>query len=516
MKRVRWLGVILTAAIFFLAQRWGQGHGRAQDVPECPVFNALAQCSGLERDQVCYAAGIADPNNTLFSTTGNRAELYEVERLEIASDPAADAALLLKFQANLADGLPGAALITLGDVQIENRIPADQARRPATPVEVITLVGANLRSGPSTDYPVIASVGAGVALVADGLNANGDWLRVTYNASTLWVSRQTLLPDDALDALPSLTADLRSPMQDFRFTTGTAMTCDGALPSMLIIQGSQTADVEITVNGARIVLYSTAVLTTAEDKMNITVLDGGAALGGRPLGGGFTASVALNENGDISGGWSGFRALTQDELNALQILETLPLEVLNYAIDVPDNPVELVDCGGLQPISPLARLPYSDSVTFFWDGVREVTSYRLNIYDDSGALRFTFGSGFNNPNISIPTTAERIGEGSRFAWNVEALVGSRVVCSMARVEVVRDAPPAQDVPVGGGNPNPTSVLVTYTPAFAATILFTPTPPSQTELPASPTQEPPGGGELLTTPTRTPFGQPTPPPSGGGE
>ncbi|MFN8491010.1 MAG: SH3 domain-containing protein [Caldilineaceae bacterium] len=63
----------------------------------------------------------------------------------------------------------------------------------------------NVRSGPGTDYAILAKVNTGDELVVRGRNATGDWLQVQVagaTAGTGWVSAQYVTFNGDLNALP--------------------------------------------------------------------------------------------------------------------------------------------------------------------------------------------------------------------------------------------------------------------------------------------------------------------------
>ena len=64
--------------------------------------------------------------------------------------------------------------------------PNINATEASGTVKVAVDIGANLRSGPGTNYSVMATVAKGTELTRTGVS--GDWTRVSYNGQTLYVS----------------------------------------------------------------------------------------------------------------------------------------------------------------------------------------------------------------------------------------------------------------------------------------------------------------------------------------
>ena len=61
---------------------------------------------------------------------------------------------------------------------------------PACTIAIVTTTGLNIRSGPSTDYPVIAGIGWGDAVMVIGQSSEGAWIFVRTNDGTQgWITR---------------------------------------------------------------------------------------------------------------------------------------------------------------------------------------------------------------------------------------------------------------------------------------------------------------------------------------
>lgn len=109
-------------------------------------------------------------------------------------------------------------------IAILTRTPAAQAAAittnqinvspPTAPTVTIKVRGLNVRSGPGTNYPVVASVNAGQALVIRGSAANCSWLQVADGERELgWISGSnqyvtftsacSTLPQSAIPAAPT-------------------------------------------------------------------------------------------------------------------------------------------------------------------------------------------------------------------------------------------------------------------------------------------------------------------------
>jgi hypothetical protein len=329
-------------------------------------------------------------------------------------------------------------------------------------------------------------VPAGTALETDGVNADRGWLRVLFEGAPGWISQQVVRPDAAIEGLPVIDAAKQSPMQAFYFSTGTGEpSCSEAPPSVLVVQGPEKVAVDITANGADIRIASTIALRLLDgNRMQLIVISGEATVDGVVVPRGFTMTVELSEDGKgVAGPWGDFRPLNESELAFLQPLENIPVELLHYAIIIPDlADIEAIlarlnagrgggeggngegqqdtaggatggtggggVCAGFGPTSPMGSLPY-EMVTFYWNPAAGATQYVWNLYHEGGGLLSSYTT--SDTNVTLDVTADGIGAGTLFYWDVIAYSGSSVLCTSSRVSVVRQNPP---IPPPAGTQEP--------------------------------------------------------------
>lgn len=326
------------------------------DAGACPalVQKALQEvgnnCTGIDRNSACYgfnridASFVEEQPEDYFSTPADRAQLLTLDTLQTAPLDSANnlwGIAVLNVQANVPQSLPGQAVVfmLLGDVQIDNAVDPANAFTPVEPVNVITTTNVNVRSGPGTIYNVVSSLPSGTVVPADGLNANGEWVRVLMDNVPMWISRDLVRAevDGSLDTLPQITSETRTPMQAFYFRTGfTGVECTESPPSVLVIQGPENLSVNLTANGADIQIGSTvALFTNDQGEMVLIVIDGKAVVDGIEIPPGFAITIKLGEDGNVEGSWYGFRAITFEELASLLPLENIPVSLLHYPIVLP-------------------------------------------------------------------------------------------------------------------------------------------------------------------------------------
>lgn len=421
-----------------------------------------------------------DGSNTVVDPPGTIQSLDKIESIAtivLDSTENSMGTTLLNVHANvpLALSKTGLRYLMIGEVTVTNATPAASAFVPAEAVLVTALVPANLRAAPSTDAAVVNGAQPGTEMAAFGLNSSREWARVLVNDTGAWVSRQIISAQGDLDALPVLTGSENSVMQAFTLQTGVDNAdCNDATPSFLMVQGPEAFRSRITANGIDIDFAGTILLRTLPDNtLQLIVLDGSAASDGLSVAAGFTMSIALGADSQVAGLWTGMRPMTGGELAALDVLPGIPDVILYAPVSLPTqdqiaNTLASInaaasgqtvagpaagqaECANFRPASPLATMANRPDVSFFWDGAPGATGYRLNIFNEFGALVYSQDLNSTNTAFIADTTSAAIGEGFNFSWTVDALVDGQVACSTGPAQVLRDAAffPAGS---GGGGP----------------------------------------------------------------
>jgi hypothetical protein len=262
----------------------------AQDSATCPgmIQGALDDignnCGGLDRNSACYGydsvmATFSDLRPAdFFASPADRAGLVDLQGITTAPlDQALDqwGVALLSVQANLPDTLPGQSVVFMivGGTQLENAVPPEQAFQTAGTANVTLTIGADLYFEADMTSQIVGSVPMGTSLTADAVSADGQWVRVVYQGTPGWVTRQVIGTDTDLSALATMGPDTKTPMQAFYFRTGITGTECADAPTSLIVQGPQNLMVDITANGAEIQLGSTVALIALDvDPMTLRYL----------------------------------------------------------------------------------------------------------------------------------------------------------------------------------------------------------------------------------------------------
>jgi hypothetical protein len=388
-------------------------------------------CANTGRNEACYAydqveasflSTVADDFFTQPADIAEIAEIKTIRTVPLNAETGVWGVAIINMQANLPNTLPGQVVtfVLLGDVEIENAVAPEDAFVPGEgiEVEIATSAGANVRSGPGTNTNVVGALDDGETVLADALSEDGQWLRVAYRERPAWLS-MTVINDDnpALSDLPTLSADLHTPMQAFYLRTGIGQPeCEDVPRDALLVQGPENIEITITVNGVNIQLGSSGALTVIEQEgkpfLEINVFDGEFAVDDETIRRGQRSIVCLGD--EASRGLDGeANDLVQScdpsnpepmDREAWCNLENIPESLLNYPLDVPcpgetettastgvDSQIAEVDCSRF---SILSQTIVATDFIFSWTEAPGADSYEIAVYDNAGTqISSTFASG---------------------------------------------------------------------------------------------------------------------------
>jgi len=483
----------------------------AQDACEALVNEALSavdrNCEDLDRNSACYgynrvdASFIRDVSEDFFSRPADRSEVAELEQIataELDTDLNQWGVAVLSLQANIPETLPGQSVkfVLVGDVEVENAVDPAAAFEDADPLEVTTISSANVRSEPTTRANVIGGLRPGDVLLADGKSANGDWLRVTFNDGIGWVARAAIDDDPQYDDLPVIDGRQRRSMQSFFLRTGLGGNrCEQATDSVLIVQGPENLEIDLTVNGARIRIGSTILirLLPPGDILEFIVIDGTLIIFDDITGEevvveeGFRTTVQVSpQNLGLDGLEDDLvvvssptdpEPLEEEDYNPWCSLQQFPGTVLNYNIPVPCEPQDDEDgtgdggtplgvintpgstpviitttqnepdgCDSFALVDPLDGVPVT-SYTYRWTSVAEATQYKLLFWN---AISNTLAAEFRipAPTTQFTTDLGPYPTGPFIQWEVIAAEGEEDLCSTGRSGIEQRIgdpnPPAPD------------------------------------------------------------------------
>lgn len=291
--------------------------GRAQG--ECPldILQALARagtaCVDLERNAACYGYGTVQATFDAASTEslslpGERAAVDLMQQLVIGGEDAPDFSVaLMQLQASIVSNQPGRnlALLAFGDVTLTNLVPV----RPTVQVASTGLL--NVRARPDATSDILIQVPVRGTLTANGMTAEGDWLRVSFPDSPQlgWVARDVVTVEGNTSALNIVDEDtpFLRPFQVMNAMTAQHdAACEGVPESGILLQAPNTEEtVDLSINGLSIGLAGTGFLQAVPgEAMTLWMVDGFARLraGGEPqyvVAGSFVR-IELSQNLEIA------------------------------------------------------------------------------------------------------------------------------------------------------------------------------------------------------------------------
>ncbi|MBN1967604.1 MAG: hypothetical protein JW910_23310 [Anaerolineae bacterium] len=328
-------------------------------------------CANTESNTACYgfervtAAFMEPVEEDFFTEPGDRAELTSLVTLTMSDIDVRESiwgVSALHVQGNIHNALPDQAVfLAIGDIELENAVDPETALLPVEPVSIPTTVEAGLYAGPDAGTELWDTVPVGTVLQVDGISPDGLWLRTFYfneddeRYYLAWVSSTALDQTVDVSSLPTIGPDTQTPMQTFFLRSGFGGgRCPQALPPLLLVQGPENTDVDITVNGAHIRIGGTVMLEILRPgrTMRLFTLYGLATINPGmedelQVPPGASVTVCLSDPDDYGGldgvdndqivscDWSGRRRVNQGDLNALALIEDLPDNILNYPLEIP-------------------------------------------------------------------------------------------------------------------------------------------------------------------------------------
>lgn len=276
----------------------------AQAAPVCPPPVALSlaragsACYDTANDEACFGGGTVTTDiyagGTPLEQPGDRAVVDGLQRVSVAPADEGVSVAVLNIQADLPDAAEKqVTVLAFGAATIENLVPP-------TPRQVLTALGTvNIRVLPALQTDIVARRNIGQTLMANGITADGQWLRVAIpNTDDLgWVGVEVVSSSGDVRALEVVTPEtvLNRAFELLTIETDADFSaCDETLPAGVLIQ---TPNVEqlarLQLNGLDFALAGTALVQGGVGQTRISILEGEAVIAGVyvPAGAVFEAEV---------------------------------------------------------------------------------------------------------------------------------------------------------------------------------------------------------------------------------
>lgn len=247
-------------------------------------------CAEVGRNEACYGhmmvnATFRDGIAGQFSSSGDISPVIDIDTLitePIDLGAGTWGVALMRLQADLpeADNDSSMTLVLFGDTEIISAVDPTLESLPQCAVDNQTGRNLNIYTGPGTNRDTIGVFPAGEQSVANGRNADEDWLRIFRNGSLGWMQSADLTTDCDLETLAVVdetddsTNLYTQPMQAFSLQTGGNSVCEDA-PDGLLVESPSGQRAHVMVNGVELEFASMGFLS-ADRNGNLLVsgLDG--------------------------------------------------------------------------------------------------------------------------------------------------------------------------------------------------------------------------------------------------
>jgi hypothetical protein len=223
------------------------------------------------------------------------------------------------------------------------------------PITTHTAPPAPCFAAPSDSSEMLGVASADTELLADAVNGRPVDARGLYGQPRLGVFDR-LLEEEALGQLPAIDKNSFTPMQAFYFRTGIGQSACEQAPDMLLVQGPERFAVDIRANGADIRIGSTAVLTGSQ----LIAVTGEVVIfpdtpGAVAIPAGHVVSLQFSDQPQSLGidGQADDRLVTgivsppaplgDQQREQLAVIEDIPAEVVNYAVELDASPEATVE-----------------------------------------------------------------------------------------------------------------------------------------------------------------------------
>ena len=256
----------------------------------CPTFEraavaeSAAWCSDLSSGQACYGnSGVTAEilSEAIFSTPGDRVTLTDLTRIQSITGDNRYGVSLIQTSGYSPDSWQAqdVNLAILGDVSISNT-GNEGINVQVVDARVIGEQGANIRSGPGTEFRLITPLFEDEPIKLTGRSADSMFYRVQLaSGETGWIASGAIdanvsdLPVVAVDDTPP--AQLYAPFTSFSLETAIDdAACSEAWQSGVLLQSPQDSPVRILVNDIALIVSGTVFLQAEDTRNLVHVIEG--------------------------------------------------------------------------------------------------------------------------------------------------------------------------------------------------------------------------------------------------
>lgn len=270
---------------------WGTSWPTIAQTDACPIVEqaAIAEtrlwCREVQANELCYGnalVGIATHEAYTgpvdFDAPGDKLPVNAIAALNSTIGDVAWGVVIANLFAYPADSWAqrDAAMVILGDVQLINR-GQETISQFTQDVTVNTAQGVNIRSGPNTDFRIIARAMQDDTLKATGRLVDDTWIRVQLrNGARGWLISGAVQEDTRY--LPIVRPDapaldtIYRPLQAFSLRSAAQPGCLQAPDSGVLLQTPVQAEpLEFEINGVRLYLAGTVFVQAISQSVSQSI-----------------------------------------------------------------------------------------------------------------------------------------------------------------------------------------------------------------------------------------------------
>lgn len=257
---------------------------------QCPTFEraAIAEariwCANIETGHACYGnSGVtADViSDVPFSTVGDSITLSDITQIETLIDQNRYGIALLQTTGYAPDSwIPQpVSIVLLGDVTIANT-GNENINLTTLDAEIVGAQGANVRTGPSTDFRIITSLFEGELIKVTGRADDGSFYRVHLPSGEAgWIAAGAIEAD--VSDVPVVTTEdtipetIYAPYTSFSLETGSQdAACDEVWESGVLVQSPVESEIRLAVNDIPVIVQGTVFVQSQETTTTFFIIEG--------------------------------------------------------------------------------------------------------------------------------------------------------------------------------------------------------------------------------------------------
>lgn len=264
---------------------------------QAAVSEARVWCTNLTVGEACYGNSPLNADmlsDAPFNISGDIVPLTDITQISSSIDENRYGISLINTVSYSPDNwlAQDVSLAVLGDVTIANT--GNEAINLVTvDAEISSELGANIRTGPTTEYRILTSLFAGDTVKLTGRFRDDTFYRLQLPSGlTGWIASSAV--DADVNVLPFIAVDdsapelIYAPFTAFSLRTASSdANCENTWESGVLVQSPSDIAIRIAVNDIPVVLSGTIFLQADELSTSVYVLDGNVNYADEVIGEGY-------------------------------------------------------------------------------------------------------------------------------------------------------------------------------------------------------------------------------------